>query len=54
MRTVRTETKYYVYNYVTGTILEVFDTIEEAQLYSARSPEPTRVNNIGLTHYGGE
>lgn len=49
--TERVETVYYVYSLITDSILEIFNTLEEAQLYSAQSKEPTRVKNIQLTRY---
>jgi len=49
--TERVEEVYYVYSLITDSILEIFNTLEEAQLYSANSKEPTKVRNIQLTRY---
>lgn len=49
--TERVENVYYVYSTITDSILQIFSTLEEAQLYSAKSKEPTKVKNIQLTRY---
>lgn len=49
--TERVEEVYYVYSLITDSILEIFNTLGEAQLYSANSKEPTKVRNIQLTCY---
>lgn len=49
--TERVEEVYYVYSLITDSILEIFNTLEEAQSYSANSKEPTKVRNIQLTRY---
>lgn len=49
--TERVETIYYVYSLITDSVLEIFSTLEEAQLYSANSKEPTKVKSMQITHY---
>lgn len=49
--TKKVETVYYAYSLITDSVLEIFDSLEEAQLYSARSKEPCKVKTLALTRY---
>ena len=52
--TERKEVMYYVSSKDSGIVLGLFNTREEAVLYSAQVPESTRVRVIELTHYKEE